>query len=221
MNSLGRILRVRNAPAALVAVCALAALAWQISRLAVPIKFAADSLEHRVPLAETIALVCAILACYLTRPRLWHWERLGNLRTRLVSASVTTIVIVLPLAPILASAATLPNGTRWEWLAANVVILGAAVALAAALLGPLLGGGLVILAYFANAVADNVLPELGPYLPLTPYSSRVLPTPGMDTPGPPSHWILAATLGLLAIAVNATTHGASGWSVRRGNNEGH
>lgn len=220
MSSLGRILRARNALPALVTVVALSVLAWQFGRLAIPIRLAADSLEHRVPLVETISLVSAVLVCYLTRPRLWHWERLGGLRTRLVSATVTGFAIVLPLVPILATAATLPTGTHWEWLAANAVILGGAVALAAALLGPLLGGGVVILVYFADAVIDNVLPELGPYLPLTAYSSRVQPTPGMDIPGPPAHWILAAALAVLAIAVNATTHGATGWSVRRGNNEG-
>lgn len=220
MNSLGRVLQARQAPAVLLVTLVLAVLAWFFGRLAIPIKFAAGSVPHRVPLAELIALVCAILIGFLTRPRLWHWERLGGARIRLMAAVTAVVGIILPLAPLLASVSTLPTGVRWAWLVANVLILAAAVQIVAPLLGPLLGGGVVLLLYFGYAVLDTTLPGLEPYLPLTAYSGLVLPPPGMELPEPPAHWMLAVVLGILAIAINTATRGATHWAIQLGNNEG-
>lgn len=219
MNSIGRTLQVRQVPAVLLVTLLCVVLAEFFGRVAVPIKFAAGAREHRIPGVEMIAVVCAVLIGFLARPRLWEWERLGGMRIRLLTAATAAMATVLPLVPLLATIGRDPEGLRWAWLAANILIAAATVQIAVPLLGPLLGGGVVLLLYFGDAVLDTTVPALEPYLPLTPYSSRVLPPLGMDLPGPPAHWELAVVLGLLAVAVNVLTRGATHWARSRGNNE--
>jgi hypothetical protein len=186
--------------------------------IAIPIRLNALSAPHRIPVAETLSLVCAILLGYLTRPRLWQWERLGGRRVGIVTAVTALCVIAVSALPPLATLSTLPADFRWSWLAANALILAAVSQTAAALAGPLLGGGITMILYFTYAVIDNLAPQATPYLGLTPYSNAVLPT-FPDQSGPPAHWLLALALTLAALAVHGYTHGSTSWAQRRTNNE--
>lgn len=218
MNTLVRALVSRNALSGLTVVAAMAVLGRLFGTIAIPIRLNALSAPHRIPVAEILSLVCAILLGYLTRPRLWQWERLGGRRVGIVTAITALCVIAVSEGPLLAAISTLPADFRWSWLAANALILAAASQTAAALAGPLFGGGMTMLLYFGYAVIDNVAPAATPYLGLTPYSNAVLPI-FPDQPGPPAHWPLALALTLAALVVHGYTHGSTSWAQHRNNNE--
>lgn len=183
------------------------ALSWAVGDSAITIDLSIRHPPQKLPAVELFALVTAILAAALLRPRFWEWERLGGSRTKLVATGVATLGMLTPLAPVLTGVLRVPDGTPWVWLLSNALILGAAMFALSALFSPALGGGALIAGYFSHAVIANLVGRDSDYLVLTGY------------PGPSGNWFLAITAALAAAAIYGGTHGSTSWAQRLTRNE--
>jgi hypothetical protein len=124
-----------------------------------------------------------------------------------VSAGVAVLVLAGVLPALLAVLVQLPDWLPESWLVANVLTLAGATLILCVLAGPLPGGIVALVLYFANAVIDNLVDGARPYLPLTSY------------PGPAAHWVLGAVLDVLAVVLYAGAHGTTAWARRGDRNQ--
>lgn len=220
MRTLGRALAARQLAGVVITVAILTVLGWKFGTVAIPVKLSSGTAPHRIPVAELESLVCGIVVAFLARPRLWQWERLGGTRVRGVATITAAAGIAAALPPIIATATGLPDGFDWSWLLANALIMAAAVQVLVALVGPMLGGGFVVVLYFVDAVLDAVDSGAHRFLPLTAYSMRYYnPFHLANQSGPGPHWLLAGILCALAFLTHWATRGATAWSQRLGHNE--
>ncbi|SFB63131.1 hypothetical protein SAMN05216266_13330 [Amycolatopsis marina] len=176
---------------------ATSALAWAFGVSAINIDLDPLTPPHKVPTVELICLVTTVVLAALARPRFWHWERFGGLRTRLAAAAVPAIAILLTLAPLLAGVTRLPEGVAWVWLLPNVIILSGTTFTLSALLSPALAAAVIATAYLANVV-----------LTASGHDPGVL----ASYPGVNANWSLATISVLAAVGVHAYSHGTTRWA---------
>ncbi|MBA0127594.1 hypothetical protein H0B56_18780 [Haloechinothrix sp. YIM 98757] len=163
---------------------------------------------HRLPLVEIIVIVTATLAASLLRSRFWTWERLGGVRCRVVAGVSAIVGLCVSMLPATTATTRIPGDVPTNWVLANALTLAATVSIIAVVMSPLLGGGLVLLAYFVHGIVYNMEPLVRDYLPLVGY------------PGPDGHWVLAVALATVAVACHVATWGSTRWAHRRDHNEG-
>lgn len=202
MTAIRLVLATRRVVLLLGVVIVLSVLATVAAHGAIAIALSQVNPPHKIPDAELIALVTGILAAGVLRPRFWEWDRLGAPRTRVVAGTTTILGMAAPLIPVLAATTRLPDTVAWHPMLSNVLTLDGAVFIVGALLGPALGGGIVIVAYFADAIIDNLARSAAQYLPLA------------DFPDTNALWLPALALPLVAVAINTYNHGASTWAHR-------
>lgn len=164
--------------------------------------------EQRIPVEELLLVCAAMCGALLLRPRFWEWERLGGGRTRVRAALVALVGMLLPVAAAVAVLSTIGPGASHPWLmVTNVLLASAGVYALAPLVGPTRSGLLVLAGIFAGAALCNMVPELAR---VTPYA--YVHSDGWTLPSALS-WqvmpVLGAVAGLAAVAVHASTHGAS------------
>lgn len=163
--------------------------------------------EQRVPVAELLCVCAATAGAWFLRPRMWEWERLGGLRTRVRACSVASLGLLLPTGAAFVLAALAPP-VEHPWLTVtNVFLATACVHALAPLVGAISAGVTVLSGILLGAVLCNVVPgahRVWPYayangdgwVPADLLWSGVLPlTTGMAV--------------VLVLTVHALTHGAT------------
>ncbi|MCY9786874.1 hypothetical protein KIK06_23610 [Nocardiopsis sp. EMB25] len=163
--------------------------------------------EQRVPVAELLCVCAASAGAWWNRPRLWVWERLGGVRTRLRAAAVAAVGVALPVLAILAVLPTaLTVDHRWL-MVTNVLFAASAVYLLTPFLGPVVAGAAVLAGVFAGAAACNLAPGLNRVVPYAYADGDGWVAPELLPPG--TVFGLAVTAALAAVAVHAATRGAT------------
>jgi hypothetical protein len=189
----------------LLIVLALAGIAWTLGRSAVVFNFATFRPTARLAYSEMVAVMAAVAGAVVMKPRMWHFERTATARASVVAGGTALVGVVAPCIVVVAGMTRIPVADRASWQVTNALVLAAAVFVLAALIGPALGGGLVVLAYFAHAIVVNAWTDLALVpLALIPEGDRTAH----------AHWTAATVLALLAVAVNARTHGLSAFGER-------
>lgn len=217
MRSLWRAARVRGLVGVLVTALVLAGAGWVMDTMSLPIRFVSGNPTYRMPLVELTTLVGAVVLTSLTRPRLWHWERLGPRRPRVLATTVAIVGMGVAQIPILVVFLG-STEIRWGWLLANGVLVAAAVFAVSPLLGPILGGNLVLALYLVNGVLFNAVPGIADVLPVVGFDSRAVIVADFPTSPPEAHWWLAVGITLVAVWSHWATIGATDrWATRTGN----
>ncbi|GAA4911656.1 hypothetical protein ACFPM3_10310 [Streptomyces coeruleoprunus] len=209
------LLRVRLLLPALLAALAALVPAYAGATTAVVVDIAGRPEQiQRVPYVEIVAVATSIATAWLLRPRFWEWERLGGGHVRVHAAAVALVGLLLPLLPAAVAVLRLPPETR-PWLVLPPVLLFSALTFAAtALVGPVGGGLLSLLAVAGGAVVLNLQPGAARVLPVSYAGGQ-----GHRLPGMPYWWLGPLLMTAAALAVHATTAGATTWSRRLLRNE--
>lgn len=208
MTTVLRVLVSRRVGQALVLVVMASAASAAFKNNAIRIDLHAVNRAHFLGVVEVAAIATATVAASLLRPRFWHWDRLGGMRTRLIASAMAVFGVVVAVLPVVVAGLLAPSHAVWVWSVANALILGSLVITLSALSPPTLAGGLVIAVYFGQGIVYNLETSARTYLPLTGY-------PGTDG----GHWVLAGVSVAVAVAAHGATHGSSSWLHRQGGNE--
>lgn len=218
MISVWRALSVRGVTGLVVTALCLAGVGHLLGPMTFPIRFVAGNPTYRMPLVELIAVVGAVVIARLTRPRMWHWERLGHLRPQTMAALTALLGIAAAQIPVLVVFVGFTE-IHWYWLLVNSLVLASLVFVLSPLLGALVGGNVVLALYFINGVLFNVVPGMSEYLPIVGFTNRVVIISDFPTAAPDTHWWLAVMMVLAAIWVQWTTVGATDRLMSRGGND--
>ncbi|MEV2278221.1 hypothetical protein AB0I72_21815 [Nocardiopsis sp. NPDC049922] len=193
---------------ALVAAVVAALLGLAASGVVVPVALVGwPNEEQRVPVAELLCVCAASAGAWSNRPRLWVWERLGGVRTRLRAAAVAVLGASLPALAVLA---VLPAADQAEhrWLmVTNVLLSASGVYLLAPVLGPVVSGPAVLAGVFLGAVACDAVPGLHRVVPYAYADGDGWVVPDLLPPGAVP--ALAAAAVLTAGGVHAATRGTT------------
>lgn len=184
----------------------LAVLALWQGRSAVIFNFTLLRPQVRLPYSEICALVAAALAALVMRPRIWQWERTAGPRAAWVAAGAALVGCLAPVGVVALSFLALPPEYQAAWRLSNALVLASMVFLLSPLLGPALGGALVVLGYFARGIIINIWIDLS-FVPVS-----VFPESSVERSHP--HWLWAAFLLVAAVALNARTCGLTSWAQR-------
>lgn len=195
--------RSRAAGGVMVAAVAMWAVAAAIGRRSLEIDLSAVNPPTKMPVVEAIACLGATVVAILTRPRFWEFDRVAICpsRPRAVAGASAVIGIVVPALCVPAVVPWLPTGSSWSWVAANAVIVSAAVQLIAPLLSPLTAGAITLVGWLGSGLVMNLAPQV--WVPLSDYRDPV------------GSWGLAVVLGAAAVALHVSTCGRTGWAHHR------
>lgn len=157
---------------------------------------------------ELLGIIGATIAATLSRPRLWHIERLGRGRERIVAAGAAVCAMALPYAAVVAGVAVAHDSLPPAPIATNALVMITTVGVIAPLLTPLAAGAIAVMLWFTFGVVNAAMPSFG---------DAALPV--VAFPGPPGRWWVAAALVTSAVAVHALTRGRTAWATRRFDSE--
>ncbi|OLT25592.1 hypothetical protein BJF83_05400 [Nocardiopsis sp. CNR-923] len=193
---------------ALVAAAVAALLGLAAAGVVVPVSLVGwPHEERRVPVAELLFVCAASAGAWSNRPRLWIWERLGGVRTRLRAAAVAALGVSLPVLAVLAVLPAVDHAQDRWLMVTNVLLSASGVYLLAPVLGPVVSGTTVLGGVFAGAVACNAVPGLHRAIPYAYAGGHGWAVPDLLPPGAVP--ALAVASALAAVGVHAATRGAT------------
>lgn len=184
----------------------IAVLAYWQARSAVVFNFTLLRPQVRVGYPEIAALIAAVMSALMFRPRMWWWDRGGGVRGRVLAAGVTLLGCLAPVAIVAVSLLAIPEAYRGAWHLTNALWVAAVVFALAPIAGPGAAGALIVLGYFARAIAINLWTDLR-VIPLA--TDRDVGTAQLSP-----HWLAACLFLVVALVINALTRGLSPWGYR-------
>nr|WP_237683671.1 hypothetical protein [Nocardiopsis sinuspersici] len=174
--------------------------------------------EQRVPVAELLCVCAAMAGAWANRPRLWVWERLGGVRTRVRAAAVAAVGVSLPVAAGAAVLVASPPAENTWLLVTNVLLATSAVYLLAPFLGAVPSGLAVLAGIFLGAAACNMVPGLDRVSPYAYAGSDGWVAPDLLPAGVVP--ALAVGTAVAALGVHAVTRGSTSRVHQRGEEAG-
>lgn len=122
-----------------------------------------------LPIWEVAPVIGASVIPALLVPRMWSWERTGDVQMLRVYAGVSAVLAIAApsLVPAVCALTVLPDEARWVDVSFNVAAISAVAMLAATALGRVLGPLVGLGAYVALVAVQQAAPGLASWVPLS------------------------------------------------------